>query len=205
MSELAVVPFYFQENEVRTITDEQGNALFVAKDVATVLGYANTSDAIGRHCKGVVRHYPLLTAGGMQDVRVILLPDLCRLIVGSQLPSAVEFERWVFEEVLPSILHTGTYTLPAIFEETEENRVITLQEQNLELQREIIALLKEKIAALEYRKPRQAHRPLTEEDKLQILEMVASGMSQNDVAKAVRRSTATVSMLISNRLREVQQ
>lgn len=43
--------------EIRTI-DEGGNPLFCAKDVATALGYANTNDAISRHCKGVVKRYP---------------------------------------------------------------------------------------------------------------------------------------------------
>ena len=111
MNNPAVVPFYFQENEIRSLADEQGNPLFVAKDMVKVLGYSNTSDAINRHCKGVVKYYPLLTSGGMQELRVIYEPDLYRLIAGSQLPSAIEFEKWIFEEVLPKIRKTGSYSL----------------------------------------------------------------------------------------------
>ncbi|XJC73322.1 Bro-N domain-containing protein [Delftia tsuruhatensis] len=48
----------------------------------------------------------------MQDVRVISEPDMLRLIVGSKLPAAERFERWVFEEVLPSIRKTGSYVDP---------------------------------------------------------------------------------------------
>ncbi|MGI6655234.1 MAG: Bro-N domain-containing protein [Desulfobulbus sp.] len=78
MSEIAV--FNFEEQEVRTITDEHGAPWFVARDVATVLGYANTNEAVSRHCKGVAKCYPLQTPGGVQQLRVIGEPDLYRLI-----------------------------------------------------------------------------------------------------------------------------
>ncbi|MBO1737042.1 Bro-N domain-containing protein, partial [Barnesiella sp. GGCC_0306] len=69
-----------------TITSS-GQILFCGKDVATALGYANTKDALARHCKGVVNHYPLETAGGVQQVRFISEGDLYRLIVTSKLPA----------------------------------------------------------------------------------------------------------------------
>ena len=69
---------------IRTITSS-GQILFCGKDVATALGYANTKDALARHCKGVVNHYPLETAGGVQQVRFISEGDLYRLIVTSKL------------------------------------------------------------------------------------------------------------------------
>lgn len=31
---------------------------FVGKDVCSALGYANETDAMNRHCKGVVKRYP---------------------------------------------------------------------------------------------------------------------------------------------------
>ena len=40
--------------EVRTLV-ENGEFMFVASDVAKVLGYSNVADAISRHCKGVVK------------------------------------------------------------------------------------------------------------------------------------------------------
>ena len=106
-----VVPFFFQENEVRTIIDEQGNPLFVAKDVASILGYVDTVNAIKQHCRGVVKHHPLTTSSGVQNVRVIHEPDLYRLIAKSRLASAEKFENWIFEEVLPTIRRTGSYSL----------------------------------------------------------------------------------------------
>jgi len=63
---------------------------------------------------------------------------------------------------------------------------------------EYIALLKAKVAMLEHGRRRKS-RPLTEEDKAEILAMVESGMSQTQVAKAVGRSSATVSYLVNLR------
>lgn len=49
---------------IRTITAD-GTVLFCGRDIATALGYANTKDALARHCKGVVKRYPLETPGGI--------------------------------------------------------------------------------------------------------------------------------------------
>jgi hypothetical protein len=62
------------------------------------------------HCKGVTKRYPLSTAGGIQELRVIAEPDVLRLIVNCTLPAAERFERLVFEEILPSIRKTGSYS-----------------------------------------------------------------------------------------------
>lgn len=108
MNEIAV--FEFQAHAVRTVVIDD-TPYWVAKDVAEVLGYANTSEAISRHCKGVAKRYPLETAGGVQEMRVIGESDLYRLIAHSNLPAAEEFEKWIFEEVLPAIRKTGTYAI----------------------------------------------------------------------------------------------
>jgi prophage antirepressor-like protein len=87
-----ITPFNFKGHNARVITDESGEPLFVGKDVCEALGYANDSDAMKRHCKGVVKRYPLQTAGGMQEVRVLTDPDVMRLMVNSTLPSAESLE-----------------------------------------------------------------------------------------------------------------
>ncbi len=107
-----LTPFDFRGAAVRVITDEHGNPWFVGRDVCDLLGYANPSDAMGRHCKGVVKRYPLQTPGGMQDLRVLAEGDTLRLIVNSAMPAAQEFESWVFDEVLPTIRKTGSYQRP---------------------------------------------------------------------------------------------
>jgi prophage antirepressor-like protein len=99
----------FEGKQVRVVKDENGNVLFVGKDVAVALGYSNYRDAINSHCKGVVKSATLQTAGGPQQVRVLTQADVLRLVVSSRLPEAVKFEAWVFEVVLPEIAETGSY------------------------------------------------------------------------------------------------
>ena len=113
--------FTYENANVRTTMAEDGTPLFCGKDIASILGYTNTTDALKRHCKGVVKHYPLETPGGTQQVRFITEPDLYRLITHSKLPEAEKFERWVFEEVLPSIRKHGMYATPATIEDMLAN------------------------------------------------------------------------------------
>ncbi|WP_245214513.1 BRO-N domain-containing protein [Pararoseomonas indoligenes] len=108
----APLSLVFEGAEVRVVTIGE-EPHFVGRDVAERLGYADPTSALKQHCKGVAKHHPLQTTGGMQNLRVLSEPDVLRLIMGSTLPAAERFERWVFEEVLPSIRRTGTYTAPA--------------------------------------------------------------------------------------------
>lgn len=82
----------------------------VANDVAKALGYTIPKDAVARHCKGALKHR-YLTGGGEQDLKIIPEGDVYRLIIKSQLPSAERFEKWVFDEVLPTIHKTGSYDM----------------------------------------------------------------------------------------------
>ena len=51
--------FNFDDDFVRVVVGDTNNPLFVAKDVATVLGYSDTTNAIKQHCKGVAKHHPI--------------------------------------------------------------------------------------------------------------------------------------------------
>lgn len=94
---------------IRTATDEaSGKVLFCGKDVAEALGYKETAKAIREHCKGV-SEMDTPTKGGIQKMKFISEGDLYRLITHSKLPSAEKFERWVFDEVLPTIHKHGVY------------------------------------------------------------------------------------------------
>lgn len=109
----AITPFKFKNKEVRTIIDEHGEALFVGKDVCDNLAYADHTNAMKQHCRGVAKHHPIPDGiGRLQSTRVLTEADVLRLVVNSALPAAEEFERWVFEDVLPSIRKTGSYTAP---------------------------------------------------------------------------------------------
>jgi prophage antirepressor-like protein len=58
----ALAPFKFNDHLIRVVTDKNGEPLFVGKDVCTALGYANASDAISAHCRGVAIRYPITDA-----------------------------------------------------------------------------------------------------------------------------------------------
>lgn len=85
-----------------------GKEYFPATQCAKILGYAKPADAVRMHCKGVFK-MQTPTNGGNQTVNYIPEGDLYRLIVKSKLPAAEKFERWVFDEVLPSIRKSGSY------------------------------------------------------------------------------------------------
>ena len=83
---------------------------FVGKDVATILGYSNSSDALKKRVdeedKGVAK---CDTLGGKQNLTIINESGLYSLILSSKLPNAKKFKRWVTNEVLPSIRKHGAY------------------------------------------------------------------------------------------------
>lgn len=114
-TEKSLKVFDFEENIIRTVIDDDGETLFLAKDVCDVLGYANSRKAVSDHCKekGVTKR-DTLSKGGKQQATFINEPNLMRLIVKSKLPAAEKFEAWVFEEVLPTIRKTGKYESPKV-------------------------------------------------------------------------------------------
>lgn len=112
MSDLYLSYKTFSNNEfgeIRVLKIEN-EPWFVGKDVATILGYKDTSDAIKKHVdeedKGVGE---IPTPGGKQNMKVINESGLYSLILSSKLPNAKKFKRWVTNEVLPSIRKHGVY------------------------------------------------------------------------------------------------
>jgi prophage antirepressor-like protein len=144
----------FEGQPVRTVMLDD-ELYFVSNDVNERLGYVNANAAVTRHCRGAPKHYPLQTAGGMQNSRVLNEADVLRLIVGSKLEAAQRFERWVFEEVLPSVRKTGSYGAPAQAQAVDFNNPKFLQQlllqhvdKEIELEK-AVAELSPKAAALD--------------------------------------------------------
>ena len=112
----------FGKLEVMTI---DGKPYFPATECAKTLGYKEPEKAIRTHCKGVSKmDTPTLNQHGAQVIqKVNYIPegDLYRLIIRSKLPSAVEFEKWVFEIVLPSIRKHGAYISDNLLDDLIEN------------------------------------------------------------------------------------
>lgn len=92
---------------IRTL-DEHGKTFWCASDVAQALGYRKPNDAVNKHCRATTKR-GIPVSGKIQDVNFITEGDLYRLITHSRLPAAEAFEKWVFEEVLPTIRRTGQY------------------------------------------------------------------------------------------------
>lgn len=109
-----------QFGAVRTI-EESNKVYFCGSDVAKALGYANVRDAIIRHCRCVVKHdipHPQ-SADKTIEMSFITEGDVYRLITHSKLPAAEQFERWVFDEVLPTIRKHGMYAVDELLDNPE--------------------------------------------------------------------------------------
>lgn len=88
-----------------------GKEMFPATDCARMLGYVKPHDAIDRHCRYSVKYGVPHPQSENKTIEMNFIPesDLYRLIISSTLPAAEKFERWVFNEVLPSIRKIGSY------------------------------------------------------------------------------------------------
>ena len=101
--------FSFKENKIRSlvINDEPW---FIGKEVASVLGYNDTNQAIRKHVDDEDKLTRQFDGSGQNRNMVIINESgLYSLILSSKLPQAKEFKRWVTSEVLPAIRKTGSY------------------------------------------------------------------------------------------------
>ena len=112
--------------EIRILEQNDGKVLFCGKDVADSLGYAIPSKAINAHCKGVSK-LEVPTNGGIQNMLFITEGDLYRLITHSRRPDAEKFERWVFDDVLPSIRKHGSYSVQSQFADLSPQLQVLIQ------------------------------------------------------------------------------
>lgn len=172
-----------------------GKEWFPATQCAKILGYTNPQKAIRDHCKGVNKMFTP-TAGGSQESNYIPEGDLYRLIVSSKLPAAEKFERWVFDEVLPSIRHSGGYvanaeeliakTAAAVVSEVMKQIIPflsqTAQPQTQPQPRQYVMSPPEILLKTEISEARYLHKTpptidlLNDELKSQVLAMMASGL-----------------------------
>lgn len=105
--------------EVRTV-EENGAVLFCGSDIAKALGYAKPQNALNAHCRGALKRGIGVQTGtkadgtpAMQEVEMLFIPegDVYRLAARSKLPGADAFERWIFDEVIPSVRRNGGYLM----------------------------------------------------------------------------------------------
>ena len=110
-----IISFSYQGIPIRTLSID-GIPWFVGKDVADVLGYSNTRDALDRHVDTEDKNTVVNPDGnrGNPNMTIVNESGLYSLILSSKLPSAKSFKRWVTSEVLPSLRKTGSYNAGAI-------------------------------------------------------------------------------------------
>lgn len=108
-----VLVFKHPEFESVRVVDVDGEPWFVGRDIATALGYKDTTSAISAHVDDEDRMGWQITtpSRGIQTVTVINESGMYSLVLRSQLESAKKFKHWVTSEVLPTIRKTGKYDI----------------------------------------------------------------------------------------------
>ena len=131
---------------IRTMSNEQGEVMFCAKDVCDALGYMNSRDALRKHVEldDVAKCDTIDSLGRAQVTSYINESGLYALIFSSKLEAARRFKHWVTAEVLPAIRKQGGYMV-ARPDETDEQvlaRGILVMQATLQRRAEEIARLK---------------------------------------------------------------
>ena len=98
--------------ELTSYVDKQQNVWFQGKDVAKILGYSDTNQAIRKHVEGEdQKSCPVETTGQVRWCIFLNESGFYSLVLSSKLPSAKKFKRWVTSQVLPAIRKYGQYKL----------------------------------------------------------------------------------------------
>lgn len=118
------------------VVEVEGKIMFVASDVAKVLGYLRPTHAINKHCRYTSKCSVAHPQGkGALEVNIIPEGDVYRLIAHSKLPKAEVFESWVFDEVIPSIRKASSFQRPMTQLEILQGAISMLVVQQLELEK----------------------------------------------------------------------
>lgn len=108
----AISIFNFKSTQVRT-SIQDGEVWFCLIDVCDSLNLKRTGTIVGRLDEKGCRKTSYLSNGGKQETTFINEPNLYRLVFRSNKPAALQFAKWVYEDVLPTIRKTGGYGVPA--------------------------------------------------------------------------------------------
>ena len=134
-----------QFGTVRAMRGEDGEPMFIAGDVAKILGYGDATHMTRRLEDDEKDLRSVETPGGTQMANVITEPGLYSAILGSRVPEAKAFKRWVTHEVLPALRRDGGYMVAR--DETPEQtmaRAVLLAQQTIDRQKSRIAELEPK-------------------------------------------------------------
>lgn len=120
--------FNFNNATLRTLTDENGEPWFVAKDVCDILGLENSRKATAE-LDPDEKNTVTIKDGipGNPNKTIISEPGLYTLIIRSRKPEAHEFKRWVTHEVLPTIRKHGAYMTQQTLDKALTNPDLLIQ------------------------------------------------------------------------------
>lgn len=113
METTSIIPFTYNNHQIRTVTGPDGATWFVARDVCDVLAITNAGNALAsldEDERGSIR----IADGtpGTPNKSIVSEAGLYSLILRSRKPEAQAFKRWVTHEVLPSLRQRGGYLTP---------------------------------------------------------------------------------------------
>lgn len=129
-----------------------GESWLVGKDVAERLGYSNASKAVMVHVDDEDKKFEMLPVsdsqfGNLVKTALINESGLYSLVLGSKLPNAKKFKRWVTSEVLPAIRKHGGYLTAEKVEEALLNPDVLIRlATELKDEREARRALESKVA-----------------------------------------------------------
>lgn len=131
---------------IRTV-ENSSNPLFVGIDAAKMLGYAKPANAVATHCRSTLKRGIPHPQNPNKTINVLCIPfgDVLRLIASSKLPSSQRFESWIFDEVIPSIMRTGAYTIPQ--QSTPQPTLLSGLEQTLTVLKDMDSRINELTAS----------------------------------------------------------
>lgn len=170
------------ENEnfgsIRVTRNDDGEPLFVAKDILDTLGLDRTAmRKLDDDEKGVDTVH---THGGDQQVSIVSEPGFYKLVMRSRKPEAKAFQRWVTHEVLPSIRKRGGY-MASVKDETPEEtmaRAFILAKETIERKNREIAEMKPKALFAD---------AVSTSDKCMLVGELAKVLRQNGVQMGQKR------------------
>jgi prophage antirepressor-like protein len=160
MTELSI--FDFEGQEIRVCGSAEQPEWVVA-DVGAVLGISQSTlservNKMPENWKGIGLAD---TLGGQQQMLTVTEPGLYELIFRSDKPAAQRFRVWMFEEVLPSIRRTGSYSrsTPEQVFDPQVSQLIELAQTQVEVINEQQKMLAAALASLSKTKGKDKKQP----------------------------------------------
>lgn len=214
MNNQALTVLNFQESAIRIVMGEDGEPWFVIADVCKILEIVNVTHVIDRLDPDGVRLAEVIDSlGRTQTAATANEPNLYRLIFRSDKPEAKAFQDWVYNEVLPAIRKTGSYSLrqsltqmqtgSQTLEELIEYLALSLHEAKKVRKHQRLALAQQQRQPIDYSvldKPIKV-KPVALPKPQPSLEEAIIDVLRNKVPKGEKRSARAISQMSGSLMR----